>query len=227
MSRLRLGSLLVVLAMLLGVSNAWSEETAPGEHGAEHGADHHINWFYGLIGEKEGAPPDLFWRPKGMPAPLGATLINSALLFYVLVRFGKKPIGEALKKRKAGIMQGMEDGARMKREAQDQLAHYEQKLTQIDDEVTRLRREMREAGEAERKRILAEAKERHSRMQRDARLLVEQELKAAHEGLLQAAANAAIRSAEERLKRQITAADQQRLAEEYLGSLRVALEGRS
>ena len=68
----------------------------------------------------------------------------------------------------------MEEAARMKSDAEKSLAEYEQKLASIDQEIERVRREMRAAGESERVRILADARARRERMERDARLLVEQ-----------------------------------------------------
>ena len=47
--------------------------------------EHHVptledyNWFYGFLGEKDGAEPSFLFRPKGMPVPFGAMLLNSAL----------------------------------------------------------------------------------------------------------------------------------------------------
>lgn len=223
-------ALLAVLALLF-TSAAWAEKSAPaaaagahGEPAAEggHGEDHGpgpINWFYGMIAETDTQEPNLLFRPKGMQPPLGAMLLNTAILFYVIFRVGRRPLTDALKKRKAAIMQGMDDAARMKEEAADRLADYEEKLAHIDEEVERLKREMREAGQAERARILAEAKERSLRMERDARILIEQELKAARQDLMREAIEGAVKTAGERLAKEIGAADHARMAEEYLAAL--------
>lgn len=223
-------ALLAVLALLF-TSAAWAEKSAPaaaagahGEPAAEggHGEDHGpgpINWFYGMIAETDTQEPNLLFRPKGMQPPLGAMLLNTAILFYVIFRVGRRPLTDALKKRKAAIMQGMDDAARMKEEAADRLADYEEKLAHIDEEVERLKREMREAGQAERARILAEAKERSLRMERDARILIEQELKAARQDLMREAVEGAVKTAGERLAKEIGAADHARMAEEYLAAL--------
>jgi F0F1-type ATP synthase membrane subunit b/b' len=194
-----------------------------GEHGGDHAPTFDdINWAYGFLGEKEGVEPDLMWRPKGMPVPLGALLLNAAILYVLLFKFGKKPISDALKARKLGIMKGMEDAAKMKAEAEASLAKYQAKLDNIEDEIARIKREMKEAGEAESARILSEAKERRTRMERDARTLVEQELKAAREGLLRDTVRAAVKSAEQTLVAKIGDSDQQRLGEEYLVSIKAA-----
>lgn len=210
---------------------------AEGEgHGAHEGGEHDhaptfddVNWAYGFLGEKEGVEPSLLWRPKGMPVPFGALALNAAILYFLLFKFGKKPISEALKSRKLGIMKGMEDAAKMKAEAEASLAKYQAKLDNIEDEIARIKQDMKEAGEAESARILSEAKERRARMERDARTLVEQELKAARESLLRDTVRAAVKSAEQTLAAKVGDADQQRLADEYLAQIKAsgaALRGR-
>jgi len=180
------------------------------------------NLYYGFLGERDDVEPSILWRPKGTPVPFGAMLLNSAILYYLLVRFAKKPIAEALKSRKTTILRGMEEAGKMKSDAEAQLAQYEQKLATLDQEIERVRSDMRSAGESERKRILAEAKEKRTRMERDAQTLISQELKAAREGLTSEMARTALRSAETALRAKITAADQSRLAEDYLGSIKNA-----
>jgi F-type H+-transporting ATPase subunit b len=183
---------------------------------AHGGHDAHINWATGFIGEKDGVEPGLLWRPVGTPPPLLANFINAGLLFYILYRFGKAPVAEGLKKRKARIVAGMEEAGKMKAEAEESLAKYEKKLEHIDQEIERVRREMREGAEAERERILADAKERQERMEREARVLVEQEMKAAREQLVRETVASAVRSAEEMLQTQIGPQDHDRLANEYV-----------
>ena len=190
--------------------------------------EHHVpkfeeyNFWYGFFGERDDVEPSILWRPKGTPVPFGAMLLNSAILYFLLIRFAKKPIAEALKSRKANIMRGMEEAAHMKREAEAQLAGYEQKLATVDQEIERVRTDMRHAGQVERKRILAEAKEKRGRMERDAQTLISQELKAAREGLTAEMVKSALKSAESTLRANITAADQSRLAEEYLSGIKNA-----
>lgn len=206
-----------------------SEHAAAPEHGAGHGASAHgedhvptfddFNWYYGLLFEKEGAEPSLLFRPKGMPVPFAALLFDFALLYWLLFSTLGKPIREGLTKRKEGILRGMEEAAKMKREAEAQLAFYEEKLAKIDQDVQQLRQQMRHAAETESARILSEAKERRVRMERDAHLLVDQELKAMREQLSDETIQSALRSAEASLLAKITEADQQRFGEEYLSGL--------
>lgn len=199
---------------------------AHGDHGG-HG-DHHvptfddINWFYGMFGSRDGVEPSFMFRPTGMPAPFGAWLLNAVLLYGVIYRYAKKPLSEALKNRKSGILRGMNEAKRMREDAETRLAEYESKLERIEDEIERVTREMREAAAAERQAVLKEARERRERMERDARLLIEQELAAAREGMKRELVTQALSSATEALKKRLTEDDGRRLADEYLAGLKNA-----
>ena len=232
-----LGALLFSAAPALALEE---HEAAPGaaEAPAEHAEQGHhhiptlddINWFYGWFGEREGVAPSLAFRPKGMPAPFGIWLLDAAVLYGFIFRFAKKPVREALKNRKATILRGMDEAARMKRDAERRLKEYEAKLERIEEEVERVRREMREGAEAERVRILADARARRERMEKDAQLLVQQELSAARDSLKAEMVTAAMSSAAAAVKSRLKADDQQRLADEYLAGLAKAgsaLRGRA
>jgi F0F1-type ATP synthase membrane subunit b/b' len=197
------------------------EDAAAGHdaHGAHAPSFHDINWYYGLLGERDGVEPSVLYRPTGTPVPFAALLFNTALLFFVLYKLGARPISEGLKNRKQTLLRGMEESAKMRREAEAQLKGYELKLERIEDELERVKKEMQSAGELEQKRVLAEARERRQRMERDARQLVEQELKAVRDKLLRETVESAVKSAAETLSSRLTPADQERLAEEYVNGL--------
>ena len=201
-----------------------AEPSAHGDAHAAHGDDHvttfdDFNWYHGLFFEKEGVEPSLLYRPKGMPVPFAALLFDCAILYFLLFRFMGRPVREGLKRRKDTLLRGMEEAAKMKREAEGQLAFYEEKLAKIDQDVAELRQRMRHAAETESARILSEAKERRTRMERDAHQLVEQELKAVQERLSAETIAGALCAAEQSLLQRITEADQQRFGDEYLAGL--------
>jgi F-type H+-transporting ATPase subunit b len=226
----------ILLCVVLGLLALSAPVLAAGggdDHG-DHGGDHvptvdEINWFYGMLGEKDGVEPSLLWRPSGMPAPYGALLLNSAILYFILFRLFRKPVTEGLANRKANILRGMEEASRMKKEAEEQLATYEAKLAGLDEDIARIQREMRAAGENERARILSEARERRERMERDAHVLIEQELKGIRERLVRETLESAIASAERKLRDRLGASEQTALAEQYLTDVKQsapALRGR-
>jgi F-type H+-transporting ATPase subunit b len=210
-----------------GDTNARGSHDAPthggGKAGAgEHGSgEHHqeFNWIHGMIGVKEDAEPTLLWRTPDMPTPFAAVLLNTALLFGLLYKFARAPVAKGLADRRLRIMRGIDEATAMKEEAKRQLEAYRAKLDNIDAEIERVKREMREAAEHERKRILEDAAARRTRLEHEARVLVEQELKAVREELIRETARSALRSARELLATNTSTDDHRRLCEEYLETL--------
>lgn len=194
---------------------------AGGAHGGGHGGEHHqeFNWFHGLVGAKEGVEPSLLWRTPDMPTPFAAVLLNTALLFGFLFKVARGPIAKGLADRRERIMRGIDEASAMKAEAERQLAFYKSKIDNLDSEIERVKREMREGAEQERKRILEDAAARRTRLEQEARVLIEQELKAVRDELTRETARAALNSARDLLSANTTTDDHRRLCEQYLDSL--------
>lgn len=198
-------------------------------HGEANGADEEhalppINWVYGLLGEKEGAPPSLAYRPKGMATPFLALLVNFGLLLGLGLRFGKKPVVDGLKDRKKRIMRDIDEAAKTKAAAKKRFNQYKKKLEGIDTEVTRIRGEYAAQAELDKARIIEEAETRRVRMTKDAEFVLAQERKQLSQELLHETVSRATRSAEELLRQRLGASDQDRLAEDFLGQLGASLE---
>lgn len=198
-----------------------------GEHGSVHEHDEKappedINWIYGLISEKKGAEPSLWFRPVGMPPPFLATLINFGILIFLAVRYGRKPVAEGLAKRKDTILRDIEEAQRLRSAAETRLREYEAKLAHIHEELERVSKDFRDQGERERDRIVREAGERRERMKKDAEFLLSQELKQMKTDLLREAVDEATRRAQELLTQRLTQADHDRFAEQFITDLRPA-----
>lgn len=162
---------------------------------------------------------------KNEPPPFLASLLNFGLLAFVIVRFGKKPIAEALMKRKQSIMQEIDNATRLREEAEARLQTYEDKFETMEETLEQLKGELALQAEIEKKHLLNEAEERRARMKRDAEFRIEQELKAAKSELLQAAVQSAVEAAEELLKKSASAQDQDRMTKEYLSAIPAAIKG--
>ena len=205
-------------------------ESRGDSHAAGHG--HHvphfsdINWFTGLIGEKEGVEPGLLWRPVGMPVPLGALLINTAILFFFLGRFGGPAISSGLKARKEQISSEIDRAAAMKNEAESQLAHYEGKLAEMAAEMDRIKQDLREQAHLERKRVLSEANERAESLRTEAGKMIEQQLDQARQEAIERAVVVAVTKARIELAKSLASTDQDRLAQDLFSSLDTYFEGR-
>jgi F-type H+-transporting ATPase subunit b len=182
--------------------------TAEHEHGASEEAEEHgpkpINWTDFSNAEQP---------------PYVGVLINFVILMGIYYFAGRKPVAEGLKARRASIAKEIDEANRMRDEAEARAAKYQEKLKNLETEVKEAREAMRAAGEAERERIVREAEEKAARMEKEARFLVEQEMKQMRVEIMREAVEMATGAAEELLKKRITAADQERLAEDYLAEL--------
>lgn len=200
---------------------------------------HHINWWHGMLmannerAQKGDFLNSLLFRyhnendpcdEKNEPPPFLASILNFGVLLYVIARFGKKPVSEALQKRRQTIMGDIENAARLKTESEERLREFEEKFEHIEQTLAELKAEYAAQAEAEKKHILAEAMERRERMKRDAEFRIEQERKSAKVQLLSEAVIGAAQAAEKLIADRATAQDQERLAEEYLASLAGALD---
>lgn len=198
-------------------------------HEAGHGhADGHvphfsdINWFYGLVGEREG-PPSLLFRPPGMPVPLGALLLNSAILFYLIIRYGGPAVKRGLAQRKQRIAGDIQAAARMREDAEKQLAYYEQKLHHMSTELERIMKETREQAQAEQAKAIEEAKTRRAVMEVEARQMVEHELAHARQEAIAALVSRTVQNAAARIQQSLEDADQARLSEVLIASVKSQL----
>jgi len=163
--------------------------------------------------------------PKNEPAPLLASVLNFGLLAFVLFRYGKKPLAEALVKRKQTIMADIDTATKLKEDAEARLDDYEEKLENIEGKLAEVRAEYAAQAEVEKTHLLAEAEERRVRMRRDAEFRVEQELKTARAELLREAVVNAVSAAEALMIKQVTAADLDKMAGDYLKSIGPSLSG--
>jgi F-type H+-transporting ATPase subunit b len=188
--------------------NGADPEDASGEEGSEAGEGEHalksINWFD--FDNKKQVPYSIY-------------LMNFALLIALYVKMGKKPIAEGLKSRRDSIAKEIEEAQKMKKEAKARAKKYQAKLAGLDDELASAKQGLIEAGQADKARIVREAEEKAARMNRDAAALLEQESRQVHDDLVNETVEAAVREAEELLKKRVMPEDHERLAEDFLASL--------
>jgi len=197
-----------------------------------------INWYQGIIGvnnekaTKGSGVEKLLYRyhndkddcdERNQDPPFLAQVFNFAILAFLIVYFGKKPIMNGLAERKKSIMGDVEAAEALRADAEKRLKTYERQFSNISDHRAELEDEYRAQSQNEQKRILAEADEKRARMIKDAELRVEQELRQAQGELLREAIDQAVVAAEELLKKKIGPQDLDRLADDYLTGLGGAL----
>jgi F0F1-type ATP synthase membrane subunit b/b' len=170
-------------------------------------------------GEGEGPAPFNLTQFGGETPPFIAMLINFGILAGGYYFLGRKPIAAGLQARRDTITKDIEEAQRMKHEAEERAKTYQSKLEKLEEELAAARESLLRAGEAESERIVREAETKADRMRKDAEFLVEQELKKLRGELWRDTVEAAVGAAEELLRKRVTPADQERLAEDYLADL--------
>jgi F-type H+-transporting ATPase subunit b len=219
---LALGSLLATPAVAQDHEGAGASHEAAAEDGGEHAADHGGTHAAGEHGEHAEGEHGAHHGPDAVK--IAALFVNFGIWIALIVYLLRTPLAEYLRSRRLAVEEGLEEAKRLQVEAQRVYDEYTEKLAHRDEEKQRLREEMIRAGEAERDRLLAEADRRAERMRKDAQFLIDQQLKQLRIDLTREAVEAAVAAAEEVLRAQASEADQKRLAEAYLESLKGSLQ---
>jgi F-type H+-transporting ATPase subunit b len=214
-----IASLLLSTASL---ASAQHGDHADGDHAdvtveAGHEAGHHtpqINWT-GSGTDAEG---------QALPPPLAGMFISFAIWLGLIVYLARKPLASFLVARRAAIVDGIEEAKRVEAAANAKHAEYSARIENLDVEIAKLREEFARAGMQERDRMVAEAADRAHKLHAEAHFLVQQQMKQLREELTRESIDAAVAAAEKILRERATAADQQRLADEYLARLRASVD---
>jgi F-type H+-transporting ATPase subunit b len=145
--------------------------------------------------------------------------VNLALLLAVLFVFARKPIQAFFQGRRERIQGELQSAAQLRKEAEQRYAKWQRQLIALDVELERIRATARERAEAERERILADARAAAERIRSDAHVAVEQELRRAREQLRDEASALSIQLASELLQAQVTDTDRDRLLDEFTAKI--------
>ena len=103
-----------------------------------------------------------------------------------------------------------------KKEAEEQLAEYNEKLNQLDGEADAIIQEYVRQGEEAKARIIKEAESAAAKLEEQAQRHIDHEFKQAKKALQEEIIQNALVKAEEIIKAKITEKDQDRLVDEYL-----------
>jgi F-type H+-transporting ATPase subunit b len=141
---------------------------------------------------------------------------NTLLLLAVLIYFARKPVLTYLAGRRDTIAKNLDGAAQLLAEASLRLAEWNQKAASLDQEVASIRDATRRAAEAERDRILADARVTAARILQSASAVAERELQQARESLRGEAADLAVELAAKILREQVNDSDRTRLVDEFI-----------
>jgi len=150
---------------------------------------------------------------------LGAFLwpaVNLAFLVAVLVYFTRKPLRAYFDQRRSDIQGELQTAADQLATAETTYAKWQRRMIGLERELDEIRATSRQRAEAEREHIIETARATAERIRRDTTVAIELELRRAREILREEAAQLAIEMASERLTREVTDADRDRLIDEFI-----------
>lgn len=211
------GVTLLAAAMAMGTAAFAQEHGATPHEGGFHMPDG-INWT-GVGGEVVHTDEHGREVRSPRPPPFVGPIVNFAILLVLGYMAVTRSINPSLMARRASVESEIAEAKRLHDEAQAMHAEVTSKLGSLDAEIAALKAQFTAAGEAERDRIVAEARARVERMRADGTATIEQEMKNLREDLRREAIIAATAAAEATVRSSIGADDQRRLADEYLAGL--------
>jgi len=125
---------------------------------------------------------DMVWR-----------IINFAILalaLFLALRYLK--LKDFFAERKRAIITGLEEAKKAKEDVEEKVKEFELKFSSLDKRLEEIYQEIKEEGEIEKKRIIEEAVKMAGRLQEQARLAAEQEIKKAKEEIKEEIAKVAV-----------------------------------
>ena len=153
---------------------------------------------------------------KGWIATDTYRIINFAVLAIALFFLLRKPASQALGARIKGIKDQLEELEERKKDAEKELAEYNEKLSLLDQEAGKIVQSYIRQGNEAKARILEEAKSAAQKLEEQAKRNIEHEFKQAKLKLQKDIFEKSLLKAEEIIKDKITAKDQKKLIDEYL-----------
>ena len=147
--------------------------------------------------------------------------VNLVILIAVLVHFARKPIRDFFASRRSEIQSELKGAADQLSEAEATYSKWQRRLVDLEAELQEIRATSSQRAEAERDKILSDAHATAERIHRDASVAAEMELRRARKELREEATQLAIELATERLEREVTDADRDRLLDEFIDRIDV------
>ncbi len=175
---------------------------APQDAHAEPGEEHHDESIGGMI--------------MAMGWPVANFIIFVGILYYFL----NQPIRDYLATRSSTIRKDLVEAAELRATATSQLATIEQKLQALPGELAALRSRGAEEIKMEEQRIAAQAAADRERLLEQTRREIDLQVRLAKKEILEHAANLSVQLATERIKKEVTPADQDRLVDRYLSQVK-------
>ncbi|MBI5196092.1 MAG: F0F1 ATP synthase subunit B [Nitrospirae bacterium] len=143
-------------------------------------------------------------------------VLNFAILVAILVKFGRKPISEFLKKRTELIEKSLKEAEEAKELAKKAFSEVQARLLGMDKEINNILESAKKAGEREKEALIAQGESLKNKIIEQAKANIEYELQKAKKAIKSEAALMALELAEKQIKEKLDAKGHERLTEEYI-----------
>ena len=147
------------------------------------------------------------------------TLIAFGFTFLILRKLALPRIQEALDKRANAIQESIEHAERTRREADQLLAEYRERLTEARDQADQIVARARKAAENAEREAAAESREKREELMAQTRRDIEAETRRAVQELRKEVADLTVMATERVTRKTLTPDDQRKLVEEALSEL--------
>lgn len=175
------------------------------ENGVMHHDTPHLNFF------------DFSMEDSHPLVALAFNFITLVIIVYLLMR---KPLGNRFKQRKEDLEKALAEAKSAKERAEAVIESARAKSDAIDDEMAKLREEIISSAKKESAAIVVRAESQAKRLLADTESLVAHEISMLAENLREEIVVDVIKKATEEIQRQISDADHQRLAADYLSGVK-------
>lgn len=150
---------------------------------------------------------------------VGMMFANFAIYAGILLYFVVPALRKYFTSKHNTIKQQLDESAKLRDEAKSKLDEYNKRISNVEKEVEKLLEDTRKSAEAERERILADAKAQAAAMEKDAELRIQAEIQRAQAMLEREVIAAATEVAEKLLKVRTTTADHNALVDGFISNL--------
>jgi len=147
------------------------------------------------------------------------TLLVFAISMYLLARFAFPRIQEALDRRQRAIEESIELAERTRREANQLLAEYRERLTDARGQAEEIVARARRTAEAQQEEAIIEARRRREEMLEQTRREIQAETRRAIQAIRSEVADLTVLATEKVTRKSLDSADQRRLVDEAVSEL--------
>ena len=156
-------------------------------------------------GESPWTPFMLAWR-----------VVNTIALLALLIYFLKKPLVNFFSERTGQISRDLDEARDQREKAEALIADYKAKIAGMEQELEKMRAELKKSAEAESEKVQANAERMAVAIKESARVAADQEVRKARAALKNEAVEMAVKMAEALIQEKIDADDRKRIVEDYL-----------